>query len=415
MAAVHAAIRLVSPIETTIHSGEIITLIPGKSGTINLILNNEMDKEFNTNSAHFDSFVESFGDEFKDQEDFKKFVLVRTGAHFRFTGDKQFVTVVYSGSGRMVFNFDSDSHTNPMQKLYVENQQPGGFVVTNNAKSRDGTDNLHFGYSLFDIPACTSEIQTDILVDLSLINDDSESTDSDDGSESTDSDDDKLQTAANSDDDELQSPISDNNELITVDNSENYIVMRTDDTSVGTSDARPYLEIFSEFVKRINQARHDDTNTDVVLNSYPTDIKKVLYDLSATYDTGSLNEGVGYIKLDERTKSNNLVKLKLRLVPPQEYKHVIRNLRNDDLSGTYFSEQKENFPTYSDELDDPNDPKQRRILANLILGLDDNCLPEELFDEIYGVADDDVEKALETEIKKCDQMRVPQDGGQDQT
>ena len=117
MAAVHAAIRLVSPIETTIHSGEIIVLLPGKSGTINAFINSEILKEKNTNSAHFDSFIKSFGDEFEGQEDFKRPVLIRTGAHFRFPGDKQFVTVVYSGSGRMVFNFDSDSHTNPMQKL----------------------------------------------------------------------------------------------------------------------------------------------------------------------------------------------------------------------------------------------------------------------------------------------------------
>ena len=117
MAAVHAAVRLVSPIETTIHAGQVIILIPGKSGTLNAFLNDDILRLMERNPKKLENFKESFGDEFQNTGPVP--VLVRTGAHFYGPGDRQFITVVYSGSGRGVFNFTADSTTHPLQKLYV--------------------------------------------------------------------------------------------------------------------------------------------------------------------------------------------------------------------------------------------------------------------------------------------------------
>lgn len=352
MAAVHAAIRLVSPIETTIHSGEIIGLLPGKSGTINLFSNSEMDKEETNNSEfkkYLDSFIESFGDEFKDQEDFVKPVLIRTGAHFRFRGDKQFVTVVYSGSGRMVFNFDSDSHTNPMQKLYVDDQL---FVVTN----RDGNgNNLHLGYSLFDIPACTSEIQTDILVDLSLISSPG-STPASKGSTSP----------------------------------------STPSPSLTDEDEKILAKYFLDYANRERKKKGPDGNSNDVIQSLKgndilEDDQEVTFvtNLSTQFDFGK----DGYDVYDEETKT-------LKNISINDYKETIKNLRKEQ----YFNNNKAKLGSN----DPPNNKENRTRLAMIMLGLPEDCIPEELLvdeDELPAIKEER-RKIINEKIQNCDQMRV---------
>ena len=352
MAAVHAAIRLVSPIETTIHSGEIIALLPGKSGTINFFLNSEIRKEKNTNSAHFDSFFESFGDEFKGQKAFVKPVLIRTGAHFRFRGDKQFVTVVYSGSGRMVFNFDSDSHTNPMQKLYVEDQ-PGGLVVTN----RDGGNNLHLAYSLFDIPACTSEIQTDILVDLSLVT--------------------PLGSAPSSPSPSPPSLKDDEQKILA-----NYFLSYANEARKKNGPDGNIDDVIQE-LKDNNLLQDEEEET-------------FIKDIQTEFDFGK----DGYDIYDEQTKH-------LKHISIDKYKQKLDEIR-DLTPNEVVSRLKTYFTNEQIRVIKKVTPG-KIALAQKELNLPKSCIPQE--DSFWKSPDQDQESMLKNKIENCDQMRVPEGGG----
>ena len=369
MAAVHAAIRLVSPIETTIHSGEIILLLPGKSGTINAFFNSEMWEAEKTKAGSFKSFFESFGDEFIGQEDFVKPVLIRTGAHFRFPGDKQFVTVVYSGSGRMVFNFDSDSHTNPMQKLYFEDR-PGGFVVTN--KAQNGKENnFHFGYSLFDIPACTSEIQTDILVDLSLVT---------------------PQTT-------------------TGPTSKTSTPKPATEPTLTEKEIKDYTKFFieeSNYHRKQNPATQDDNARKeeiykTIRGHYaPRDYdekeknyEKLYKDLYAQLDFSkdgyyaAKNDTIEFISIDK-------YKQKLKEIRDLTPKKLVSRL------GKYFN--KEQIQTIGKVR------PGKILLAQMELGLPEKCIPNE--DSFWNSSSSPNQESslLKSKIDACDQMRVSQDG-----
>lgn len=368
MAAVHAAIRLVSPIETTIHAGQVIALLPGKTGTLNVFFNDDILHFTKSNPKKLKNFSNSFGDEFKNTKAVP--VLVRTGAHFYGPGDRQFITVVYSGSGRGVFNFNADSTTHPLQKLYfteINNQ----IYITNDQKDED---DKFLGYALFDIPACTSEIQTDILI----CREDGPSSVSTSGGP----------TASTSSGAVSPTPAG----------------TTPPPTPVAelTNDQKEALA--EEFLTRANKERKANGSggmtTDNIIDNMGDD---GLFDKEAGPKMVFLKkftekfdwDADGYDVYDSKKPDA------LKHISIEEYKNTIRSLRSNDY---YYNQAKEYYKKGDEHIMKKKIPAQYRVdLAEKILGLDTKCIPSDLLqkDEKKGV----IEQKFNTTITKCDEMR----------
>ena len=138
---VYSHLKLVSPGTCTLHAGEVIRVYSDDKGSFYSFKSNGLKEDPATIGANVSL----------------KYALVRTGAHFQRTRDCQFITVVYSGSGRIVMPFDTMTTTNILMPLYVKSGSK--FTITND---KTGTEPL--GLALFDVPVSGSELQTDVLI-----------------------------------------------------------------------------------------------------------------------------------------------------------------------------------------------------------------------------------------------------------
>ena len=369
MAAVHAAIRLVSPIETTIHAGQVIALLPGKSGTLNVFVNDDIFRFKESNEEEIDNFIESFGDEFKNIKEIP--VLVRTGAHFYGPGDRQFITVVYSGSGRGVFNFTADSTTHPLQKLY-HTEFNNQIYITNTKKD---TKDKFLGYALFDIPACTSEIQTDILICR------------EDGPSSTSGGTPKVRTGRGTVSTAVSVPTS------------------------MSDDARKTLA--KNFVKVANEYRKNNTGGGDPKDDIKQNLMAILardskfkdeYDQIFDYLYKQINlTDDGYYSIPDPKKAP----LGLKHISIDEYKGKINEIR--DLTTNEVTTRLGKFKTKIPNGDlKRKSPEQKlaikkRFIAEQELNLPKECIPQDL--DFWDVSKTTTSEPLDTAITKCAEMR----------
>lgn len=384
MAAVHAAVRLVSPIETTIHAGQVILLAPGKSGTLNAFFNDDIIRFIESNKKKLDNFYDSFGDEFENTKAVP--VLVRTGAHFYGPGDRQFITVVYSGSGRGVFNFDANNTTHPLQKLYVTTPDTAKQIYVTNIEGQSDK-NLFLGYALFDIPACTSEIQTDILICR------------EDGPSGT--------STASTGGGPTASTSSGAVSLTTAGTTPTPTPLASLTTEEKKIIAKEFLKIANKY-RRDNGNINDKDRKQKILDGFSTTVDNDFYD--ELYDEFDFTLDDGYTTLESvsplRFKETSISAYKAKI-------EELRKLKKADINPrlkTLVPENSKNEAELKYLLNGANDNKQRiaikkKFIAYKELGLNPDCVPS---DEDFW--NDNITKTkrntiIKSKIDTCDEMR----------